>query len=291
MSSPAVDAPRVNGDVPLDPAAFYDEYGEREWERLDRDFHHRIEWETTVEYLDRHLPDSGRVLDAGGGAGRYAVWLARRGHDVTLLDASGRQVELAREKAAERGLADRVCVVRGDVRSLPVREADHDATLCLGGPLSHVLDAGERRAAAEELHRATAPGGPVFVSVMGLLASVTRVMRAAGRVDPGRDGTELLPALVRDGDYDADLLDRFDREPTMGAMHLFRATEFESLLESAGLEVRTLAALEGPFSQRREDLDLLTDAHREAVRETLAELREDRCVVDHSAHMLAVCRA
>jgi hypothetical protein len=54
--------------------------------------------------------------------------------------------------------------------------------------------------------------------------------------------------------------------------------------------VETLAALEGPFSQRREDLDALTDDHRGAIRETLSELREDRHVVDHSAHMLAVCR-
>lgn len=283
----------MTGDraVPSEVAAFYDEYGERERERLDRDFHHRLEWEATVEYLERGLPDSGRVLDAGGGAGRYALWLAERGHDVTLLDVSKRQVELAREWVTERNLTDRVQVASGDVRALPVRENEYDATLCLGGPLSHVLDAGERRTAVEGLHRVTVPGGPVFVSVMGLLASVTRVMRTAGRIDPDHDETELLPALVRDGDYNADLLDRFDREPTMAPMHLFRATEFESLLEATGLEVRTLAALEGPFSQRREDLDLLSDAHHEAIRETLAELREDRCVVDHSAHMLAACRA
>jgi SAM-dependent methyltransferase len=278
-------------DVPLDPTAFYDEYGEREWERLDRDFHHRLEWEGTLEYLDRYLPDSGRVLDAGGGAGRYAVRLAERGYEVTLLDASRRQAELAREKADERGVDDRLRVARADLRALPVGDGSHDAALCLGGPLSHVLDADERRTAAAELRRATAPGGPAFVSVMGLLASVTRVMRAAGRVDPEDDETELLPALVRGGDYDAALLDRFDREPAVGAMHLFRAAEFESLLEAVGFDVLTLAALEGPFSQRRDDLDLLTDAHREAVRETLAELREDRSVVDHSAHMLAVCRA
>ena len=281
----------MSGDAPADPAAFYDEYGEREWERLDRDFHHRLEWEATTDYLERYLPAEGRVLDAGGGAGRYAVWLARRGHDVTLLDASRGQATLAREKAAEHGVPDRVSVARADVRALPVADGTFDATLCLGGPLSHVLDAEERRAAAADLRRATRPGAPVFVSVMGLLASVTRVMRAAGRLDPERDETELLPALVRDGDYDRELLDWFDREPTMAPMHLFRAAEFESLLEAAGLEVRTLAALEGPFSQRREDLDLLTGAHREAVRETVETLREDRCVVDHSAHMLAVCRA
>jgi len=277
--------------VPLDIAAFYDQYGEREWERLDRDFHHRLEWESTVEYLDRHLSASGRVLDVGGGAGRYAVWLAERGHDVTMLDLSAGQVAVARDKAHEHGVADRVTLGRGDVRSLPAPDDAFDAALCLGGPLSHVLDPADRERAVRELHRVTAPGGPVFVSVMGLLASVTRMMRHAGRVPEESDDTELLADLARTGDYDEALLERHGRDPTVQQMHLFRVDEFESLLEAGGLQVETLAALEGPFSQRRDHLDELTDGHRETIRETLDVLREDRHVVDHSAHMLAVCRA
>jgi SAM-dependent methyltransferase len=276
---------------PLDVAAFYDAYGEREWERLDRDFHHRLEWDATATYLDRQLPDAGRVLDVGGGAGRYAVWLAERGLDVTLLDLSAEQTRLTREKTREHGVDDRVTVARGDVRVLPVPDSAFDAVCCLGGPLSHVLDGDERVGAVRELRRVAAADAPVLVSVMGLLASLTRIMRHSGLVAPEHDETELLPALARTGDYDAALLDRFGREPTAQQMHLFRADEFESLLAEAGLAVETLAALEGPFSQRRGDLDALTDAHRSAIRETLAELREDRCVVDHSAHMLAVCRA
>ncbi|WP_255149981.1 class I SAM-dependent methyltransferase [Halorarius halobius] len=283
------DEPSGTETPPLDVAAFYDEYGEREWERLDRDFHHRLEWEATVEYLDRHLPDEGRVLDVGGGAGRYAVWLAERGHDVRLVDVSQRQVELAREKAADHGVDDRVTAEVGDVRDLAADDDAVDAALCLGGALSHVLDADERRASVAELRRVTRPGGPVFVSVMGLMASVTRMMRHAGTLPPEHDETELLPDLVRSGDYDADLLERHDREPTVQQMHLFRADEFERLLADAGLDVATLAALEGPFSQRREDLDALSAADREAIREALAQVREDRHVVDHSAHMLAVC--
>jgi SAM-dependent methyltransferase len=277
--------------VPLDVGAFYDAYGEREWERLDRDFHHRLEWEATTDYLDRHLPDAGRVLDVGGGAGRYAVWLAERGLEVSLLDLSAEQARLAREKAREHGVADHVRVGRGDVRAIPAPAGSFDAVCCLGGPLSHVLAAAERADAARELRRVATDGAPVLVSVMGLLASITRIMRHSGLVPPERDETELLPALARTGDYDAALLDRFDRDPVAQQMHLFRVDEFESLLADAGLAVETLAALEGPFSQRRQDLDALTDAHREAVRETLAELREDRQVVDSSAHMLAVCRA
>src|SRR5213075_3071128 len=34
------------------------------------------------------LPASGRALDVAGGAGRHAVWLARAGLDVTMIDVS-----------------------------------------------------------------------------------------------------------------------------------------------------------------------------------------------------------
>ena len=268
-------------------AAFYDEYGEREWERLDRDFHHRLEFEVTTDYLTGHLPESGHILDVGGGGGRYAVWLAERGYDVTLVDVSEQQVRIAREKAQEHGVEDRVTTQRGDVRELGV-DGRFDATLCLGGALSHVLDETERATAVSELRRVTHPTAPVFVSVMGLLASVTRMLRHAGKTDP--DETELLPDLVATGDYDRELVERYGQELSVQPMHLFRVDEFETLLERE-FAVETLAALEGPFSQRRDEQELLTDTHKAAIRETLASLREDRSVVDHSAHMLAVCRA
>ncbi|RNJ26529.1 class I SAM-dependent methyltransferase [Halosegnis longus] len=270
-----------------DIAAFYDEYGEREWERLDRDFHHRLEFEVTTEYLTEQLPDSGRVLDVGGGGGRYAVWLAARGYDVTLVDVSERQVRIAREKAREHGVADSVTTQQGDVRALGL-DGQFDATLCLGGALSHVLDETERETAVEELRRVTRSGAPVFVSVMGLLASVTRMLRHAGKTEP--DETELLPDLVATGDYDRELVERYGQELSVQPMHLFRVDEFETLLERE-FTVETLAALEGPFSQRRDEQDALTASHKSAIRETLASLREARSVVDHSAHMLAVCRA
>jgi SAM-dependent methyltransferase len=42
------------------------------------------------------LPRAGRALDLAGGAGRHAVWLARRGLEVTLIDISARALALAR---------------------------------------------------------------------------------------------------------------------------------------------------------------------------------------------------
>ncbi|QKY19175.1 class I SAM-dependent methyltransferase [Halolamina sp. CBA1230] len=273
------------------PEAYYDEYGETEWERLDRDFYGRLEYEETWHFLDRELPGVGRVLDVGGGAGRYSVELAERGYDVTLVDPSSEQVALARENADDHGVAGRTTVRVGDVRDLAADPDSFDATLCLGGPLSHVLDAEERRDAAAELHRVTAPGGPVFVSVMGRLAALQTIARMAGRVDPEVDETELLPRLARTGDYDADLLDEFGLDPSGPPMHLFRAHELRELLQRAGLAVHTLTGLESVASQRRDEFDALGDDHREAIRETVAALRGDPGVADLSGHLLAVATA
>ncbi|PSP76491.1 class I SAM-dependent methyltransferase [Halobacteriales archaeon QS_1_68_20] len=274
----------------FDPVRHYDESGEREWERLERSFYHELEVEETGHFLEDHLPAEGDVLDVGGGAGRYSVWLAERGYEVVLVDPSERQVELAASKAAEHGFESRVTTAVGDGRDLPHDADAFDATLCLGGPLSHVLEESGRRAGAQELRRVTAPGGPVFVSVMGLLAALQTVVRFAGTIPPAEDETELLPALARSGDYDADLLDGVDREPTAPPMHLFRVAELEDLLADAGLSVETVSGLESVVSQRRQDFDELDEGHREAIRAAVRELRGDRMAADLSGHFLAVAR-
>ena len=50
------------------------------------------------------LPTAGRALDVAGGAGRHALWLARRGLDVTVCDVSPVGLDLAAAAAAEAGL-------------------------------------------------------------------------------------------------------------------------------------------------------------------------------------------
>jgi tellurite methyltransferase len=54
--------------------------------------------------LDAELPRRGRALDVAGGAGRNAVWLARRGLDVTLVDISAQGLVLASNAAAQAGV-------------------------------------------------------------------------------------------------------------------------------------------------------------------------------------------
>ncbi|WP_440006132.1 class I SAM-dependent methyltransferase [Halomicrococcus sp. SG-WS-1] len=270
----------------MDPRRYYDEFGESEWERLDRDPVTRMEFENTTDYLDRYLPDSGHVLDAGGAAGRYSLWLAERGHDVTLVDLSAEQVALAREKATKRGLADRVTAERGDVRDLEFEDERFDAVCCLGGPLSHVVDDDERATAVAELRRVARSGRPVFVSVIGRLAALRDVVKFA------LDGSHgLLVPVAADGKYTEERVAELGDGEGWAECHLFRAEEFERELAAAGLEVERLVGLENVASRMNEELSAADEEAVEDVREVVRTLREDRTAVDWSEHMLAVCRA
>lgn len=69
------------------------------------------ELETESPFLRKHaiqLPARGKALDIAGGAGRNAIWLARRGLDVTLVDISDVALDKAERRAATAGLALKV---------------------------------------------------------------------------------------------------------------------------------------------------------------------------------------
>lgn len=274
---------------PFDPVAHYDDYGDNELTRLTDTLYGQLEFEETTAVLEESLPNSGHVLDVGSGPGRYATWLADRGYQVTAVEPSRRQRELARERVAETGHEDTVTVVAGDVRNLPTPSNKADATLCLGGPLSHVLTAAEREAAATELARVTVDDGPVVVSVMGRLAALQTIVRSVGRQGPNE--TALLPELARTGTYDESLLEKTGLEPTAPPMHLFRVSELTDLLSDAGCSVEGVTGLESVASQRRTDFEAFDEADRTAIRSAVAELRWDRGVADCSGHFLALAQA
>ncbi len=65
------------------------------------------------------LPARGRALDVAGGSGRNAIWLARRGLDVTVVDIAEEGLARAAEAAQRHGATLRtVRVDLDDVASL-----------------------------------------------------------------------------------------------------------------------------------------------------------------------------
>jgi len=111
-----------------------------------------------------------RVLDAGCGAGAYSLGLARRGYEVTGLDASEQLLHEARRRAAGAGLD--VKFVAGDILALPASQR-YDALLCRG-VLNDLPDARSRRRAFASFARALKPGGVIVFDVREWEGTVSR---------------------------------------------------------------------------------------------------------------------
>ena len=84
-------------------ARYYESYDEDG--RLFHDNAHKAEYLTTIRWLDRVLAPGSRVLDACVGTGRYAFWLAERGHIVTACDLVEHNVDIIRSKPGAEKLA------------------------------------------------------------------------------------------------------------------------------------------------------------------------------------------
>jgi SAM-dependent methyltransferase len=125
---------------------YYTEAVRKEWNRLVRSPYFKLEFDTTMHFLEKYLPKNGRILDAGGSPGRYTIELARRGYRMTLLDFTPANLDFTRRKIRLSGMQKRVeDVVEGSIADLSRFEDNtFDAVICTGGPLSQVLDRRKR---------------------------------------------------------------------------------------------------------------------------------------------------
>jgi len=152
---------------------FYDAAVEGEWNRIAG----RPEFLLTCRMLDRCIKPGDKVLDIGGGPGRYSLYLTGRGCDVTLLDLSPENVKFAGERAAEQGLSLQTIV--GDARDTNklIRETyDH---VLLMGPMYHLLEKSECVKAMHAALSALRQGGLIYVSFINLIAGVIYYMKVA----------------------------------------------------------------------------------------------------------------
>lgn len=144
--------------------SYYDSSPEREWDRLGKK--NPIEFAITMLALNEYLPKPpARILDVGGGPGRYAIALTQRGYSVTVLDLSQGNLEFARARANEAGV-QLAGYIHGNALNLS-RFADesYDAVLLLG-PLYHLLEAEEREQAIQEALRTLKRGGCFVVAFL-----------------------------------------------------------------------------------------------------------------------------
>jgi SAM-dependent methyltransferase len=102
---------------------------------------------------------SGAVLDAGCGTGEHALLAASLGHRALGVDIAATAIDLARAKAADRGIAAEFAVA--DAFELDRLGRTFETALDCG--LFHTCDGEERPRYVASLASATAPGGTLYL--------------------------------------------------------------------------------------------------------------------------------
>lgn len=263
-------------------AAFFDSYGDREWDRHDGTPAQRTSFAMHCRFLAEFVSSGDLVLDAGAGPGRFTIELARLGARVHVSYISKAQLELNRQRIQEAGVAEAVVATERldicDLLDLPSNR--FDVVVCFGGPLSYVRDDAPR--ALAELVRVTRPGGHLLLSVMSM-AGAMRTFLAAVLDEHRRYGPAHTEQILRTGDL--------DRNTNNGhEMRMYRWIELAALCSPHGEIVRAAAANYLTATPDPTILNELTEQEWQDLLSWEQRLCYEPGVLDAGTHMIVALR-
>jgi ubiquinone/menaquinone biosynthesis C-methylase UbiE len=245
----------------------------------------QLEHARTQELIMRHLPPApATIVDAGGGAGIYACWLAAMGYQVHLLDPVAKHVEQARAASAEQARHPLASAEVGDARKLPQSDASADAVLLLG-PLYHLVEREDRLACLHEAHRVLRPGGMLWAAGISRFASLFDSLSSGFFDDPAF--ASILARDLEDGQH---------RNSTGNPIYFTDAYfhkpgELSREFLAAGFQVVELVAIEGPGWLARDFNRLWNDSvQRERLLEVVRKVEREPSVIGASSHIMAIGR-
>lgn len=121
------------------------------------------------------VPEGATVLDVGCGYGATALFLAaERGCNVTGINISEKELDLARERADEAGLGDQVSFRYGDFHDIPFPDGSFDVVWSQEAFLHGV----GKQTILQECHRVLRPSGKLVISDLVSRAHLSEDERA-----------------------------------------------------------------------------------------------------------------
>lgn len=245
----------------------------------------QLEQARTREMILRHLPPApATIVDAGGGAGVYACWLAALGYQVHLIDPVAKHVEQARQASNRQPEHPLASAEIGDARALPHADHSADAVLLLG-PLYHLVEQSDRLACLREAHRVLRPGGFLWGAAISHFASLLDSLTHGFFDDP-----EFAPIVAED------LENGQHRNPTSNPMYftdafLHRPGELSRELLGAGFQVVSILPIEGPGWLARDFERLWGDPmQRNRLLAAIRKVEREPSILGATSHIMAIGR-
>lgn len=221
---------------------YYDENSQKEWERLEK---HPFEFIFTTYIMDQYIKPGDSVLDIGGGPGRYSIYYAQKGCDVTLIDLSDGNIELAKAKSRECNVDFPMFAANClEIGTMELAQYDH---VFLMGPLYHLINKEQRTQAVRLAIERLKPGGILYCSFIldfagiiydlkngpGFLAEDLGNQSTAALIDSIVTGTEYVgPAFTSACFMNQKQIEPFMQQFPLEKLHLFGQESILSLNEN-----------------------------------------------------------
>jgi ubiquinone/menaquinone biosynthesis C-methylase UbiE len=245
----------------------------------------QLEHARTQELILRHLPPApATIIDAGGGSGAYACWLAALGYQVHLIDVVGNHVEQARVASTRQQEHPLASAEVGDARRLAHEDGSADSVLLLG-PLYHLVEKADRLACLREAHRVLRPGGLVWGAGISHFASLLDSLIHGFFDDP-----MFAPIVARDLE-DGQHRNATDNPLYFTDAYFHRPGEISRELLAAGFQVVEIVAIEGPGWLARDFERLWNDPfQRERLLGVVRKVEREPSILGSTAHIMAIGR-
>ena len=251
--------------------------------RLDLDIF-RLEGLRTKEIIGKFLTKEAlNILDIGGGAGFYSFWLTEQRHNVSLVDLSPKNIELADEYAKQHQLYLRSCKT-GDATDLNFPEDQFDMVLLLG-PLYHLTEEKERIKALSEAKRVLKSGGILLAAVISRYASLIDGLKRNLITD---DHFEKI--LINDLQTGIHLNDT-DNDEYFTTAFFHTPVQIRNEIIKSGLQVEKLVAVES-VGWIVEDLNERSKNERymNKIKKIITIVESNEDLISMSPHIIAIAR-
>lgn len=241
--------------------------------RLERSQHGQVEFLTTIAYIDKYLKPNDKILEVGAGTGRYSLYYADKGYDVTAIEYVWHNVEILKSKIKDNM---NIIAEQGDALDLSrFQDNTFDVTLVLG-PLYHLYEDSDIDKAISEAVRVTKQDGVIMIAYL----TNDSIM-----IDWALKDHHLLEI----GGKDIDNEFRLVRYPE-GIFAPFYIDEFKGFMDKHNVEFLHNVATDGITRHVREEIDELSKEEFDVWMKYHLSTCEREDLQGYSNHMLYICK-
>lgn len=128
-----------------------------------------FEFERIKTLIEKYIPlTNSKIIDIGGGTGKYSEWLAKKGHQVHLIDPIYKHIKIAKDRSNK--LKNKFSVQLGESQKLEIPNNFADLII-LHGPLYHLQKKEERDLTIKEAKRVIKNNGIILGFAINYTAS------------------------------------------------------------------------------------------------------------------------